>query len=497
MQIFRSSFIYLQLFCFLLGGLVALASDSLLGQSLQTQPSDPDYDKFDIELLDLGKTYWHGIYIGDKKSGYMRSGFERRGAQGGKPIIASVTKTELKLLVQGRQTVMSTLEVAEFETEKPYRMVGGYSSTQNQLGRTTIKSTVENGTLTAQINEGGKQRTRTVNDFKYTLPQVAAFALMDFDEAKSGDKFGFSQFALGDLTFDKQTVEYLGSRNSLIDGVQVKFYETDVTSGTHKTTGRFRFGAERELLSAVIGGVFEMRVEPESQARNFDFSADLSVLGVIRLNQPIGNPKRVKALELSANQAIANAIKSGPMQKVELTGGGYSLKLGRKHGVPAAASQAEIDEHLKETVDYPINDANVRNLVQQAIGNETDVRKKIQKLIPFVSRYLADTLDDNAISVLDIIQRKRGDCTEHAKLFATLARAAKIPAREVGGFVYLGDDTRAFGAHAWNEVVIDGTWWPVDPMWNETNINATHIQLTDQAQLFSLGSTLQLLNVER
>jgi hypothetical protein len=44
------------------------------------------------------------------------------------------------------------------------------------------------------------------------------------------------------------------------------------------------------------------------------------------------------------------------------------------------------------------------------------------------------------------------------------------------GFVYMGDDQRAFGPHAWNEVVLDGVWVPVDASWNETAINATHVR---------------------
>ena len=462
----------------------------------QSESKELDDSKFDINMLDMGKTHWHGIYIGGKKSGFMNSTFERRTGSG-QPTIASVTRTELQLLVQGRETKMRTLEVVEFEIEKPYRMVAGYSAVENQLGRTTITAKVEDETLTAKIKEATKQRDQKIDNFKYTLPQVASFALMGFDEAEPEDTFEFKQFSVADLRFDEQTVKYVGNRDSVIDGVKVKYHEADVTSKTNNATGRFRFGPEMELFSAVIGNVFEMRQESEEQARNIGFSADLAVLGVMKLNQPIGDPAKVKALELLANNQIAEAIAIGPMQQAELRGNGYVVKLGRKHGVPTNATPLELKENVKETVDYPISDPEVQHMMKQAIGSETDVRKQIQKLIPYVSNYLEDSLNDNAISVLDIIRRRRGDCTEHAKLFATLARAAEIPAREVGGFIYLGDDAKSFGAHAWNEVVIDGKWWPVDPMWNETNINATHIQLKDQSQLFSLGTTLQLLNIEK
>ena len=52
---------------------------------------------------------------------------------------------------------------------------------------------------------------------------------------------------------------------------------------------------------------------------------------------------------------------------------------------------------------------------------------------------------------------------------------AGIPARDVSGLMYMGDDVRAFGAHAWNEVVLDGHWVEVDPTWNQMSVDATHI----------------------
>ncbi len=42
--------------------------------------------------------------------------------------------------------------------------------------------------------------------------------------------------------------------------------------------------------------------------------------------------------------------------------------------------------------------------------------------------------------------------------------------------VYAGDTLRAFSPHAWNEVVIDGLWVPVDPTWGQTTIDATHLR---------------------
>ena len=35
----------------------------------------------------------------------------------------------------------------------------------------------------------------------------------------------------------------------------------------------------------------------------------------------------------------------------------------------------------------------------------------------------------------------------------------------VSGYAY-DPQSQSFGGHAWNEVVVDGYWLPVDPTWN-------------------------------
>jgi transglutaminase-like putative cysteine protease len=42
--------------------------------------------------------------------------------------------------------------------------------------------------------------------------------------------------------------------------------------------------------------------------------------------------------------------------------------------------------------------------------------------------------------------------------------------------MYAGGGVPAFAGHAWNEVVLDGAWMPVDPSWNQMRVDATHIR---------------------
>src|SRR6187397_3545992 len=88
---------------------------------------------------------------------------------------------------------------------------------------------------------------------------------------------------------------------------------------------------------------------------------------------------------------------------------------------------------------------------------------RVERLIDWTFKNLAKDLSTNLTTASQVLAHKQGDCTEHALLFVALARAAGIPAREVSGLVYMGDDIQRFGWHAWAEVDIAGRWVQVDP----------------------------------
>lgn len=64
---------------------------------------------------------------------------------------------------------------------------------------------------------------------------------------------------------------------------------------------------------------------------------------------------------------------------------------------------------------------------------------------------------------VDALSRRAGDCTEHAYLFAALARANAIPARVLAGFVVPESGVLdPHDYHNWAEFHIDGAWHIVD-----------------------------------
>ncbi len=101
----------------------------------------------------------------------------------------------------------------------------------------------------------------------------------------------------------------------------------------------------------------------------------------------------------------------------------------------------------------------------------------IKNTVSFVYNYISNKNFDNIMASTDeILEKKEGDCTEHAFLATAIFRKAGIPSRCVVGLV-MADNF--FGYHMWVEVKLNGKWYPVDPTFNQLNPDPTHIRIDE------------------
>lgn len=94
-----------------------------------------------------------------------------------------------------------------------------------------------------------------------------------------------------------------------------------------------------------------------------------------------------------------------------------------------------------------------------------DAAQIITEEIGRVLTYDFDMVNNGLVdvrSVQDVLAAKKGVCQHFAAVFVAVARALKIPARIVGGYLMLADGY--LGGHAWVEVKINSRdWWPLEP----------------------------------
>lgn len=108
------------------------------------------------------------------------------------------------------------------------------------------------------------------------------------------------------------------------------------------------------------------------------------------------------------------------------------------------------------------NDPRILALASELRREATmDTAHTIYEWVKGNMRYAGFLAED--LGALHALLHRRGDCTEYADLVVALARANKIPARMVGGYVTDRDlAPRPQDYHNWAEIYLEGAWRVVD-----------------------------------
>ena len=138
-------------------------------------------------------------------------------------------------------------------------------------------------------------------------------------------------------------------------------------------------------------------------------------------------------------------------------------------------SNKNIDEFLEPSNLIQSDNDKLINLGKKIIGEETDSLRASEKINEWVFNYLEKIPIVSIPSALEVLENKKGDCNEHAVLFAAITRAVGIPSKIALGLVYLNG---RFYYHAWNEVYI-GKWVSVDPTFGQIPADATHLKVLE------------------
>jgi protein-glutamine gamma-glutamyltransferase len=427
-------------------------------------------------------TDWYGVYIQGKKVGTFRSARSLAGKEGDTVYVDS-ENMRMKLVSLGQKTEMTMRQTLEFDTRPPYALRRAeVTETSGASTQHYLLSRSEKG-FHLTYSAGGQTRTRQVAAVDYTLSDSLTDEIWLRRGAKPGAHIVTRSFDVKELELDLYTSKLVATKTSMVKGVAVVYHEVETVSRKEKITTLARHDDKGRLLSGTMGGFIELRLETEAQAKNTEYSADLFVLGMARVDRELGRARRVSELEMEIVGKDGAVFPAGPRQTLAADAAGKMvLKLGKRHGRQAPASAKEMTEALAETTAYPISDPKAQALARQAVGDAQTPREKVKRLVQFVHHFVEPSLTGDGPNFYELLERKKGDCKSYALLLTTLARAAGIPAREVGGLVYMGDDQKAFGGHAWNEVVLDGCWVPVDASCGELEIDATHISFGSDAE---------------
>lgn len=116
---------------------------------------------------------------------------------------------------------------------------------------------------------------------------------------------------------------------------------------------------------------------------------------------------------------------------------------------------------LSATPHWPVDDPEVTALTRQITAGQNTAAAKVQAILGWLTPGTNITSEGRAGSrwgVKKVLKQKFGHCWDSSDRFVTLTRAAGIPARQVGGWLFGAD------GHIWAEVLLEGQGWQqVDP----------------------------------
>lgn len=111
-----------------------------------------------------------------------------------------------------------------------------------------------------------------------------------------------------------------------------------------------------------------------------------------------------------------------------------------------------------------------------AIGKRNNFEKAVA-IKNWVSANVEVNLGVVAAPGSEVCRSRKGTCVAFSTFFASLLRAAGVPARYMGGYVYMNG---IWGGHAWVDIYHNSSWIPMDATINTTDIaDAARISFGD------------------
>lgn len=157
----------------------------------------------------------------------------------------------------------------------------------------------------------------------------------------------------------------------------------------------------------------------------------------------------------------------------------------------------EVSDYLGSTTYVQTENSEITALSAELTKEHLDPMAKVEA----ISDWVYNNIDKRPVlglpDALTTLQERKGDCNEHAALFAALSRAANIPTRIVAGVT---SHNNGLYYHAWNEVCIDNRWLSLDTTINQLPADLSHIRLIvgemqEQVKISSLIGKLTVTQI--
>lgn len=344
-----------------------------------------------------------------------------------------------------------------------------------------VAGEVTHDAVRVSVESGGEKKAKTLKMKGRIYPPAAINLYPLMRGAKPGKVYKVQFFDTESIKVKEAEISVIGVE-SLPGGVEAIHMRNDLYSLVDNDVWVDMSG--NTIMESVRDGLVVTRAEDKETANRFISEAALARkdlildFSLVKPDRPIANPAAVKHLVVELSGFPANfPIMQGAGQKGErLDADRVRFTIER----PLTGEKAKLEsgqelKYLESTDRITADSPEIRAKSGEIIGDEKEPSRKVERLAGWVAARIEGAVTDSQ-SPLETLKERKGNCQSHARLYASLARAAGIPTRFVTGLVY--GEKLGFVYHSWAESYV-GEWAPVDPTFGQTPTDATHIKLLE------------------
>ena len=243
----------------------------------------------------------------------------------------------------------------------------------------------------------------------------------------------------------------------------------------------------RPVFELGLNGVIISALEDEQTAKGYLASAALNkddVLvqwSLVKAALALPDPRQAQYLRIALPQSgVGRTPLSDERQRCRTAGDEVVCEIDAARS--ASGGSPDIDMRPSATVQS--RDPTIRALAKTIAARSKTVPEKIGAVLAWLEQNISKEPVDT-FSALDVLDARRGECQGHSYLYAALMRSLGVPTRVVNGLVYSAEHG-GFLYHTWAESLVEGSWRAVDPTFNQTRADATHIALVRGESLAEL-----------
>jgi len=436
----------------------------------------------------LGKLtgkHWYRVSLMGQPSGWaMYETWLQEGGDG-TPRLTSRQRLHFQVELNGQKLSASSETLVETDGHlRPIKI----TMAADELGREkTVLAEVEGTELAVTVSSGGRasrKRLPLPEDWGSDL-QFAAKAARG--ALHPGETFTVSIFDPEVADFDRHHIAVTDVVEAQMGGQTRRLFCLDDTTERLKLKIRTFIDADGVMWRQEAPGVMNLVLEKVGEAEAMRLGRPLSLSNRVAVDKPLGEPQGVATLRLRVTldrPAEEPPFPTTARQTVTaLSDTEYELSVKAASPPKTIANRtAKLPQELagltSATGIAEADDQRMRELAERITAGKGTAWEAAQAIVRWVYENMRKVASEpRPVTALECLDNMVGDCTEHALLAGTLARAAGLPSKMCVGLGYTGD---AFYYHAWVKIWV-GEWVEMDPTWGEATVDATHLQVAEGA----------------